>query len=360
MRVLPERPEIQPELIHLIEQIRDDDADGSASGFKLLSALFLLVDGELSRTRLLSEHPPFYRRLAALSQAALICRQVMDLGGVPDSFCEWAASSRGGRHYVQSLADMRLEPRWYPNYSEASQIRANYCGRIVLAASDCEQNIKDDKLHDLILGDGPGSIRALSEFPKGFLPGPLEGTENSLYVMPAELSERIKAQLSMKEVKLSSFTALLNFVPMFHVDLDREKLAARVRALGNVLLADVNDRSQLLHVLFGLASIAAVTRNIALADELRFLVRKCRRNAQYQLSVEEVLRISLVAAASRADLNNWSEFIGDCLTELAFGELEGNDRDDLHTHLRILCHAVPELWASCSRADAALKAHRGY
>ena len=50
----PTRPEIEPFLIRLIEQIRDDDVDGQASGFKLLSALFVLVDGELSRTRLLS------------------------------------------------------------------------------------------------------------------------------------------------------------------------------------------------------------------------------------------------------------------------------------------------------------------
>lgn len=58
LRLLPERPEIEPLIIRLIEQIRDDDVDGSASEFKLLSALFLLVDGELSRTRLLSGAPP--------------------------------------------------------------------------------------------------------------------------------------------------------------------------------------------------------------------------------------------------------------------------------------------------------------
>lgn len=58
IRVLSERPEIQPALMRLTEQIRDDDVDGLTSAFKLLSALFLLVDGELSRTRLLSEHPP--------------------------------------------------------------------------------------------------------------------------------------------------------------------------------------------------------------------------------------------------------------------------------------------------------------
>ena len=80
LRVLPERPEIQPFLRRLIVQIRDDDVYGSESRFKLLSIVFRLVDGELSRTRLFSECPPFFRRLASLSQAALICRQYVNLG----------------------------------------------------------------------------------------------------------------------------------------------------------------------------------------------------------------------------------------------------------------------------------------
>ena len=79
LRVLPSRPEIEQALIHLIEQIRDDDIGGQSSDFKFLSALFCFVDGTLSQTRLLSEEPPFYRRLAALSQAALIQRQLMDV-----------------------------------------------------------------------------------------------------------------------------------------------------------------------------------------------------------------------------------------------------------------------------------------
>ena len=361
LRVLPDRPEIKPVLVRLLKQIRDDDAETSTSGFKLLSELFLLVDGELSRTRLLSEMPPFYRRMAALSQSALICRQFGNASNAIDSFCKWAAASgRGGRHHLQSLADMRLEPRWYPNYSDALQVKSNFCGRIVIAALNCEQNIKGDELHDLILGEVPGSIHSLCEFPRTYFPGPLEGTKNSLYIVLPELSAAIETQLGAEEIGLSSLAAHLLLVPMCDVKFDQAKLVAKVRDLGNTLLAEVEERSQLLSILFGLASVAAVARNHALADEIRILVRKCRQDDQYKLSVEEILRISLVAAASREDQNDWIHFVGECLTELAFGELEEGDRDVLHTHMQFLCHASPELWASCSRADAALKALRGY
>ena len=108
LRILPSNPEIEPALSCLIEQIRDDDVDGQASGFKLLSALFCLVYGELSRVRLFSAEPPFYRRLAALSHAALIHRQLADLGVNIDRFEEWAFSSRVEQFCMQSLADMRF------------------------------------------------------------------------------------------------------------------------------------------------------------------------------------------------------------------------------------------------------------
>ena len=83
------------------------------------------------------------------------------------------------------------------------------------------------------------------------------------------------------------------------------------------------------------------------------------RDTQYALSVDEAVRICIVAGASRADLNDWRDFVGDWLTELAFGDLKGNDGEVLYAHLHSLCHAVPELWVTCGRADAALTAYNG-
>ena len=71
------------------------------------------------------------------------------------------------------------------------------------------------------------------------------------------------------------------------------------------------------------------------------------------------MTICLVAAASHADLDNWREFVGDWLTELAFGDLEGGDGQVFKSHLQCLCHAVPELWVSYGKADAALMAFNG-
>ena len=357
LRILPEHPEIEAIVMRLVEQIRDDDVDGSTSGFKLFSALFVLVDGELARTRLMSAEPPFYRRLASLSQAALIHRQFVNTGIEFEAVCEWAFNNRGEQYYMQSLTDMRMEPRWNPVLAAASQIKAEFFGRAMIAASTYEENIKDSELHALISGAEPASLHSLSEFPAPYLPGPLEGTEDCQNVLPADLSDAIEAQLR-DEVGPSAFIALVNSAMVVRVDSGQADLAAKALKLGNYRLANVEDKSQILGVVNGLATVAAVARNTALADELRILMRRYRRDAQFGFSIEEEMRVCLVAAASRAELRDWRDFTGDWLTELAFGEIEDHDGNILYSHLQCLCHSVPELWVSCGKADAALMAFR--
>jgi len=357
LRILPTRPDIEPGLIRLVKQICDDDVDGQASSFNLLSALFMFVDGELSRTRLLSTEPPFYRRLAALSQAALIHRQLLNVSVDIDQFGKWAFNNFAEQFYLQSLADMRLEPRWNPNLADAVQMKQEFFGRIIIAAKNHEKNIKNGELFDLVLTSKPGSILSLGDLLCPYLPGPLEGAEEPQNILPTEIAEMIEAHLSVKDVEPSAFIALVNSALIFRVGADQAALAARVLKQGNYRLVHLEDKSQLIAVLNGLATVTAVARSSTLANELRFLVRNYRRDAQYPLSIEEAIYICLVAAASHADMDDWREYIGDGITELAFSNFEGNEGQVLHSHLRCLCLAAPELWVSCGRADAALIAY---
>ena len=355
LRVLPSRPDIEQALIRLIEQIRDDDVGGQASGFKLLSALFCLVDGELSRIRLFSSEPPFYRRLAALSQAALIHRQLVSSSVDIDQLSEWAFNNCGG-FYLQSLVDMRSEPRWDPEFVMAAQIKADFFGRILIAAKKYEQNITGSQIYDLIFGDKAESLQSLINPFYSFLPSPLEGTEDIQRTLPPELVEEIETQLKAEEVGPSSFPALVNSALSFRIGADQAELAATALKRSNYHLRNIENESQLAAILDGLATVAAVSRSSSLADELLILVRKYRRDAEYELSLQEVIRICLIAAASRSELSEWTEFVGDWLTELAFSDLNDDEAQGFHACLDCLCHAVPELWVSCGRADAALSA----
>lgn len=357
LRILPSRPAILPVLERLVGHIRDDDVEQPMSGFTLLSASYVLVDGELSRRRIFAAEPPFYRRLAALSQAALIHRQLVNTAVDFDTFSEWAWGNRATQFYFQSLADMRMDPRWEPDFAAASQMKADFFGRIMIAANNYKQNVTSTALAPVILEKGPGSLHALSDFFHPYLPGPLEGADESQNILPPDMVETIKAQLAAEEVGPSSFIALVNSALIFRVGQDQAELAAKALKLGNYRLSDVEDRSQLLAVLNGLASVAAAARSHQLADQLRILVRRYMHDTQYALSVDEAVRICVVAGASRTDLNDWRDFVGDWLTELAFGDLKSNEGAVLFAHLHSLCHAVPELWVTCGRADAALMAY---
>lgn len=355
LRVLPSRPEIEQILILLIKQIRDDDVHGQTSNFKLLSALFCLVDGELLRTRLFSAEPPFYRRLAALSHAALIHRQLVSLSIDIDKFSEWAFSNYGG-FYLQSLVDMRSEPRWKPNFAMASQMKANFIGRILITANKYEQNITGSQIHDLVFGDEAGSLRPFNDLPETWFPGPLEGTEDTQNVLPPQLAEAIETQLGAEEVGPLSFPALVNCSLFYRISADQAELATTALKYANHRIPNIENKQELVSILAGLAEVAAVSRSLALADELRILIRRYRHDAKYGLSIQEVISMCLVVAASRSDLNEWTEFVGDCLTELAFSDLNDDEAREFHSCLNWLCHIVPELWVSCGRADAALSA----
>ncbi len=355
LRILPNKPIIEPHIIQLIKHIRNDAISKSVKEFDLLSALFILVDGELSRTRMMSTEPPFFRRLASLAQAALIHRQLVDTG-IDETFCKWALGKSSERFHMQSFADMHLEPSWNPSFATADQLKEEFFGRIMIAAVDYKDNIKNNELHELIFGTASDSIQSLSSFPYAYLPGPLDGLGNIPRTMPAELSQAIEDQLDAENMEPSSFTALVNSAMIFQVDTNHAELAAQILRLGNHRLRNVTDKAQLFAILHGLAIVAAMGRNFSLADELRILMRRHRHETQYDFSVEDEMRICLLASASREDLDEWRKFVGDWLTELSFEELGEQEGAILLSHLRCLCNSVPDLWVFCGRADAALTA----
>lgn len=358
LRILPKLPEIEPFLKDIICKLRDDDVKGNPSEFKLFSALFILVDGELAKTRLMAETPPFYRRLASMAQAALIHRQLVHHRIDSQEFLDQAYKNRGEHFYMQSLADMRIEPLWNPALASAPQMQSDFFGRILIAGKKYEANVVDSALREVIFGNGEQCLMKRCEFPFPFLPGPLEGGENSPNVLPDDLAEIIEQDLDKEEVEASSFVALVNSALIFRITSGQAELAARALTLGNHTLSSLKDKSHLVGILTGLATVAAVSRNSTLADEVRILLRRYRRDSQYGLSIEEAMMTCLLASAAHEDLMKWRKYVGDCLTELAFSDFKDDEGEEFHSHLLALLHSVPELWVSCARAEAALRAWR--
>ena len=356
LRILPDRPEVEPYLIRLVQQIRDDDLESKVSRFKLFTALFVLVDGELARTKLLAKEPPFYRRLASIAQSMLIYSEFIQCGADYGHFSDWVFNNRGRHFYMQSLVDMRTEPRWNPDLVDSAQLQAECFGRIFNISHKYQSNIVSDELRDIVLGSGEKSLIKRCGALQPYFSGPLEGIEESASSLSGDLIAMIEEKLNNKKITADSFTAFVNAAMVFKVEPSHAELAMQAIKLCNYHLINLEDKVHLMSVLNGLAKVAAISRNSDLADELRIFVRHYRHDSEYGLSANEAMRLCLIASAAYEDLIDWREFVGEWLTELAFGELVEDEGVVLYSHLSILLSLVPELWVSCARADAALQA----
>ena len=357
LRILAEKSELEAPIIRLIRQLQSERVDNPLNGFRLISDLFVLVDGELSRLRLFSTEPPFYRRLAALTQAALITREILAMDLDVDGFCKWAHKNRNEWFYFQNYADIRKEPRWHPEFAQTVRTRAECISRLMTTAKRHEENIKNNELARLVFNDANWELDIHSELLGRYLPGPLDTAENSPIMLPPELLEVVEAQLNNEIITPYSFTALLIFARVFKIT--PYLLEQTVNSLKNNShrIGNIENKQQLTTILCGLAALSSMTRSQSLADELRIVVRRYLCNGEFSLTIMESFFICLDAAASREELNEWLEFVGDWLTELAFSDIDRNESELLNFHLRCLMDVVPELWTTCGRAEAALSAY---
>lgn len=235
----------------------------------------------------------------------------------------------------------------------------NFLGRIVTAAKEHERNIRTEELRELVLGNKPESVLSVSAAHpfRSYFPGPLDGNRGPSRDLPDGAMETIRTQTASEVVTPSSFIVLVNSARIFRLDSKHAELAANALRVCRHQISGIKNQTHLSLMLSGLATVAAVARSHALADELRTVVCRYRRDVQHPVSVEEETVVCLVAAASRARLEDWTEFVGDWITEMvSIREMKNTEIQTLNSQLQYLCHVVPDLWNTCDRALAALSA----
>ena len=355
LRVIDDRPSIEPGIIKLTRILDNDDGTHDVSGYRLQASLFKLVEYELSSRRVLVGVPPFYRRLASLAHSSVIHRYIIPSGIDVASFCDYVDGKCSLRFQLQSLVDMRVEPRWEPTFSSPIYFRSEFLGRIVATGVEFLQGADGRDIHEVVLGESKSSLQAQMEFPSWYFAGPLEGGRDLTRVLPPSLVVDIESQLSVNQVTPNSFIALINSAFLGSIKRLQSKLASEALERSRNRVRNVEDRNQLLTILYGLARVSAYSRSSELAESLRLVSRNYRGDRQFPLTVEEEIRIILMSAACFSELDEWCKFVGMWIRELAFGGLENNEcRRLLHWMLQVLCDIEPALWSYCGAADAAL------
>src|SRR5574340_772194 len=138
---------------------------------------------------------------------------------------------------------MRPDPRCNPDLVAASQLKADFFGRIIIAGSNFQEKLSGGELRNTILGDGEQSLISRCEFLRSYLPGPLEGADDSQNTLPDDLACIIEEQLESKEIEASSFIALVNSAMIFKITAGHAELAVKALKLGNHTIANLEDKS---------------------------------------------------------------------------------------------------------------------
>lgn len=359
--LLSERPWLADPIWELVNIIRTENPEAGDDGFSDLSRYFVLADSELSRLGVLRDAPYFYRRAASFAQATLIQRQINVVGADPTDFRKWIDQHFSPQFYAQSLVDMRLAPRWHPELIHAVQLKQEFIGRIMGAAEANKERLGDGRLAALLrpTTEHEGSLVSAAKFPRPFFPGPLEGDFPPPQRLPEDAKEVIDEQLSLPELTTKSFIAVTNLANMYAIE---EELASRISErlkIGKYHFLGTQSDEEFAAVLSGLAVLAAVTRSRELANDVRILVRKYRRDPAHKISMTTACRTVFFAAAANQGLEGWCGYIGDAVEELAFGDLTRDEAEILQGLIRRTCEVEPVLWTSIGAAEAALSTYLG-
>lgn len=236
-----------------------------------------------------------------------------------------------------------------PDFVTAAQLKAEFLGRIANATIYNSENIKTSpRLVDLLLNKKVEGIES-------FFPGPLEGGIKFNRTTPPEVENLLKENLLTDSIEMESFNVLINSALMFDVKPEYTEITVRVLREAKYYVKQYDGKKTLYPLLSGLATVAAVSRSKGMADELHYLMRRAIRQPGQNFKIDQCLPITLMAAASRENLNEWCQFVGEWLTELAFEDLSIEEAKKILLEIKNLCRIVPELWPDLGRAEAALE-----
>lgn len=349
------QPALNAPLTKLVRALCDLDPATATDQTHLFFALFILVDGELSRSGILADWPPFRRRTAVIAQACLILRMAHGRVDVPDFF-NWVLGRDGRQAYMQLHVDLRCEPRWAPSALSPAQWKAEFMGRLRNLAFGLDAGLDGD-LRKILTGPDPSDVPAQIEFPFSFRPGPLEGSAAPApSPLPAEYEALLDESLDVEVLTPRALAALINLQGLYAIPTDKaDKAVALIKASGHRLIS-AEDPEQIGAVLGGLAVVASQSRKPELAQELRIMCRRRRQESRQPVDLTAELQLAFVAGAANFEMKPWANFIGEWASELAFTVEDRTSAQAMLADLETITTIAPALRETCGRAVAALDA----
>lgn len=346
-------PELERVLGDIVQQIIALEPDDRSGPLQLMMSFIVLVESEVSRTRVLRHWPPFRRRLATFAHAALLARETQNRTDVAH-LSAWIMENHGHRFYLQNLTDLRTEPRWLPDYVGPSQLKQELLGRLHNAVGSVSGGLPEGPLRDTLNPENPESKFNRARTIKSSFPGPLEGSELSLRnPIPQELEVALDRSLTSGKLTAQSVTVLINTTGLFRVGSEKAERAVEVIRASNFRFAENMGDAERFSFVHGLAEVASRLRSEDLARSVRAVARSHRDESSDDRRYSEEIIICLVAAGAFEDFDTWIAFVGEWINELCF-RVEAEAAVDLSYSVEIICSVEPRLRSKLGAGVAAL------
>lgn len=330
---------------------------GSADMYELMAVFAKLARERINLCEGAMSRPPYWRRLCAWMQAALLLRITEGFGFEPEKIAEWAEQNMPASGRYAIAVDLRLDPMSNAADLSAQSIRREIVGRLLNVTQRHKNNGVDVPALDAV----ERAKRAIEEngSPLGWaLPGPLEGhmrpVGNPVRKLPDDAIEIWKRAISKDPLGREWFK-LSYFAQLF--DLGEELLAHLRAALMKPSFArSKRSRERAIECITHGTLIAAAQRDKELA---RVIAAKILSEAGDPISQSEsllVLRGLLLAGGAFEDEQEWVAWLSEQLARLAARVARGDAAVELLAQLQALKIVLPLQFRIHAQAEAIIRA----
>ena len=353
---LKEHPKLAPIVIDLIEQLKNDEVGTKGSELRLLNVLYILVEGELAKTRCLSIFPPFYRRLASLVHASILQQFLSGPNTNLEKFKDWAFKARGEYYYFQTFSDFRFDPRWSPDFS-TELVMKDYMITRILDKFGQNLNSKNveipPNLRALLSNKNKSGLIGKRTFPYTLFSSPLDGSEFCLNKVPIDVEKQLKSGIKNKKIDQNLTEKFFTWIIMLDNQRVQKFVVDFLIQNARFPFEGIKDKEKISHILSDMSIIAAITKSEELSVHVMSICQQYRKLDDIRLHVLSEFQCCLTSSCAFKSDEERRKFVGNWILELSFSKLDDNNVA-LRTVIHNLCHVEPEFWKYCSRAEAAL------
>jgi hypothetical protein len=322
--------------------------------FELLPIFSSLVLDRLNDTAQLNSSPGYWKRMCAWMHGAVLLRVTRAFVVNTEDLSAWMQRCRSVKSVFTRLRDLKAEPMFRAAEMSKAALVAEILGRVKLIAEPHAERAALLGIPALIAG---AEERVSLDDPYGwFTPGPLEGhrtpREKERRFSEMDITQCLemieKADLERMWFGLAKMSQLS--------DLTEVVLRAAKDRTRKILEEQLEAKACRIEPLSYAAIVAAAHRDKELADVVASPLPRAIHDSTKEEDVSSAVQVLLMAAAAHARENEWTDWLSDKLTKLAFAVPRGAKVKTLEDLLAQLRPTLPLGLTAVDRAEAVVSA----